>query len=393
MDINEALRIFEAAEANLVKLERVFKEARALTPDGICFGGNGEYEDRVRVYSEILAALPPIDGWKPTSIPIDLNDLARLRVDVLELGEPSEMFAPDDEVEKPARELAEYRHKLNSKRRPLIRRALVSLIDEVDGLVGDLAVWDTPSKEVNEKVSGKLWETLIDRIRSIDLLLGSSLPRPQGWGYLQRHLHFGMITDLRDIVENDWPGVRKGLTTNLYADDEPLPVHTDDLGALAATHPAGPVVSRLKWEVLSDDDFERLMFSLISSTKGYQNPEWLTRTNAPDRGRDLSVMRVTEDSLSGTTRRRVIIQCKHWLSKSVSLADVSTLRDQMSLWKSPKVDVLVIATSGRFTTDAVELIEQHNNGDRALQIEMWPESHLEMLLAKRPDLAAQFSLR
>jgi hypothetical protein len=117
------------------------------------------------------------------------------------------------------------------------------------------------------------------------------------------------------------------------------------------------------------------------------------RTNAPDRGRDLSVTRVANDPLGGTIRGRVIIQCKHWSDKSVSVADVSELRAQMKLWEPPRVDVLVIATSGRFSSDAVAWIEKHNAEDHALRIEMWPESHLERLLAERPALIADFRLR
>ena len=51
------------------------------------------------------------------------------------------------------------------------------------------------------------------------------------------------------------------------------------------------------------------------------------------------------------------------------------------------------ATSGRFTADAVALIEKQNQSDSALRIEMWAESHLERLLASRPALIAEFSLR
>jgi len=65
----------------------------------------------------------------------------------------------------------------------------------------------------------------------------------------------------------------------------------------------------------------------------------------------------------------------------------------MDLWQSPRVDVLIIATTGRFTTDAIDFIEKHNNSDRAMKIEMWPESHLEGLLAARPGLVAEFRLR
>jgi hypothetical protein len=65
----------------------------------------------------------------------------------------------------------------------------------------------------------------------------------------------------------------------------------------------------------------------------------------------------------------------------------------MELWQPPRVDGLVIATTGRFTADAVALIEQHNQSDRALHITMWPDSHLERLLAARPHLIGQFRLR
>jgi hypothetical protein len=65
----------------------------------------------------------------------------------------------------------------------------------------------------------------------------------------------------------------------------------------------------------------------------------------------------------------------------------------MELWQPPRVDGLYIATSGRFTADAISLIERHNQEDRALHISMWPDSHLEMLLAARPHLIAQFRLR
>ena len=65
----------------------------------------------------------------------------------------------------------------------------------------------------------------------------------------------------------------------------------------------------------------------------------------------------------------------------------------MTLWEPPRVDVLVIATTGRFSSNAVSMIEKHNNADRALRIEMWPESHLERLLAQRPSVIADFGLR
>jgi hypothetical protein len=156
---------------------------------------------------------------------------------------------------------------------------------------------------------------------------------------------------------------------------------------------AGDAVIELKWDKLTPKDFERLLFTLISFTEGYENPSWLTHTNAPDDGRDLSVQRVFQDKLAGTKRQRGIIACKLWTSKSVDLSEVTLLKDQMSLWQPPRVDFLVLATSGRFTTQAIRWIEIHNQGDSALSIEMWAGSHFEKLLAERPALVEEFKLR
>src|SRR4030088_3461189 len=103
-----------------------------------------------------------------------------------------------------------------------------------------------------------------------------------------------MTGGLRDIVKHDWPQAKAGLSKGLYDENEPIPVEVEDIGTLAASHPTGPVTTKLKWNILTAENFERLIFSLISSAKGYENPEWLMHTNAPDRGRDLSVTRVVD---------------------------------------------------------------------------------------------------
>lgn len=199
--------------------------------------------------------------------------------------------------------------------------------------------------------------------------------------------------DLHDIENTDWPPAKRGLRKGIHGTNDPIPVDVADLSALVEQRPRGAINTKLAWEKLSDEDFERLIFSLIATTAGYENPEWLMQTRAPDKGRDLSVFHVIVDRLFGTRRSRVVLQCKHWLSKSVNISDVSTVAMQMDLWTNPRVDILVIATSGRFTADAVDWIERHNGGGKSPKIEMWPESHLELLLAARPDLIAEHRLR
>ncbi|MFU8851662.1 restriction endonuclease [Micromonospora sp. SL1-18] len=132
---------------------------------------------------------------------------------------------------------------------------------------------------------------------------------------------------------------------------------------------------------------------MLSEASGYENVQWLMKTRAADRGRDLQATRVRVDPLSGTRRDRVIIQCKHWLSKSVTLPDISDNVSQMRLWEPPVVDVLVVATSGHFTVDAVQWAEKRDEARERPTVELWSRSHLESLLAQRPNLAVTFGLR
>jgi hypothetical protein len=391
--INSALRQFEATEANLVKLERVWSKVVQQMPSGLQFGTDPTYDELVRTYEDILSALPKIDGWKPERVPMDLNAIGQNRLDAKEIGEISAEITVEEDIEAPGRELSKYRHLLNKKRRQLIRSAMSDMITAVDETLLSLneSIPKRPRKASN--IGAPAWERLRQQIQEIDTLLGSALTRPRRWSDLQRHLHFGLMQDLLDIVRQDWPEVRSDLQKGLYDEDEPLPVEVTDLDTLASAQPKGQVVTKLKWSSLSGERFERLVFSLISSTAGYENPEWLIHTNAPDRGRDLSVYRVIDDPLSGTMRSRVLIQCRHRMTSSVSPSDVAELKEQIATWEPPKIDVLIIASTGRFTSDAVAAIEKHNAGDRALKIEMWPESHLERLLAERPAMIAEFGLR
>lgn len=152
------------------------------------------------------------------------------------------------------------------------------------------------------------------------------------------------------------------------------------------------LVKKLDWGRLSSEGFERLIFELVSGSRSYENVQWLQHTNAPDRSRDISALRLEDDDLCGYRQLRIVIQCKHWLSHSVGVSDINEARTKMELWAPPRVDILIIATSGRFTADAVALVERHNQENVRLRISMWPESHLEVLLTRRPDLVENFNL-
>ncbi|WP_198151109.1 restriction endonuclease [Hyphomicrobium sulfonivorans] len=388
-----ALEQFEATEANLGKLERLYAEIVVMIPEGIVFGENVEYEDRVRNFELLLGSLPRIDGWKPSAIPPDLDDVAQHRFEAAEIDELSAHVAVDRWIEEPGRELREYRFRFTSTRKALIRNALVGLIDQIDADIRAVRATVGPSEEPSKRLDAERWSALRRHMDQIEVLLGSAVKRPARWSYMLRHINFGYVSDLIDIEKTDWPNVKNTLRKSLYGVNEAVPVHVEDLSALVAARPAGPITTALAWSKIDDEAFERLIFTLISDTQRYENPEWLMQTRAPDRGRDLSVYRIIHDELSSTQRLRVIIQCKHWLQRSVNAPDVAATTAQMALWSDPPIDILIVATSGRFTADAVAWIERRNAGQASPRIEMWPDSHLERLLAARPAIIAEFGLR
>lgn len=395
--LNSAIRQFELAEGNLAKLERLWKSIESAIPSGIAVGESPDvvenYENHRRSYAHILEHLPSIDSKKPTTIPMDLDEIASCRFDAVELGEFGCQISTEQAITAPGRELREYRFNLDRARRQLIRESLEETMSLIDSDLRTLRASPDYSKEPGISIEAAEWQSLKEHVDALAMMLGKNVSRPSRWSDLSRHLHFGKANDLRDIIELDWPNVKSVLTTLMFGEDDPLPVAVTDLADLVRAKPTGPIATQLAWDNLSPEDFERLVFSLVSDQSGYENPEWLMHTNAPDRGRDISVFRVFADPLSGTIRHRVIIQCKHWLKKSVAQPDISSLRDQMTLWEPPRVDVHVIATSGRFTSDAVAFVETHNRSDTALRFEMWAESHLERLLAARPALIATYGLR
>ncbi|MEU7941395.1 restriction endonuclease [Microbispora bryophytorum] len=149
----------------------------------------------------------------------------------------------------------------------------------------------------------------------------------------------------------------------------------------------------LAWERIDSAAFERLIFQLVAETEGYENVEWLMHTNAPDHGRDVSAVRLQRDPLSGHSSQRVAIQCKHWLTRPVRDVDVNSAVVSIAHWQDPPFDVLVIATSGRFTSDAVSWIERHNSRGGHPRIEVWNDARMEFLLHERPHLIRAYELR
>lgn len=398
MNLNEALRKFDLIEANLAKLDSIWARMTSLIPpnDGIVivFSGGSqadrEYQGLARDFRDLVDALPMIDGWTVTARPLSLDEMAQDRLDELDVGE-FRTFTQKSAL-APQSQLDEYRHRLTRKRRQLVSGRLEELIAEADtALEAALVASGVLSRDDHGDARSSSLDRFARLVSEADRILGST-PRSAAWQRLQRHLGFARGVDLIDIHEHDWPTAKQELRC-VAIDNEPHAVGLLDVADLVAAAPRGQVSTALNWATLSAEDFERLTFAIITSAEGYENPDWLMRTNAPDRARDLSVVRVRHDSLGGVMRDRVIIQCKHWLTRSVSATDIGNALTEVSAWEPPIISTLVFATSGRFTAEAVRWVEKHNFNGKRPAIETWPESHLERLLAQRPHLVVDFGLR
>ena len=166
-----------------------------------------------------------------------------------------------------------------------------------------------------------------------------------------------------------------------------------DLGAAAASEKSGGVTTALLWDSITDEGFERLLFDLLRGLEGYDNVDWLMKTNASDHGRDFTAYRTLRDASGFVRRERIVVQAKHWRSKSVDPASIADVVSRLPAWEPPHIHCLVVAASGRFTPAAIRFVEAHNEKGSDPRIEMWAEVHLEAMLARRPELTAAYGLR
>jgi hypothetical protein len=389
VNLNDLLQVMDRAAANLAKLDAVWERASPMIPTGPSLGSTREYEDLRRSWTALMPGLPPIDGWRMSAEMPSEDEIGHAYLGYLEIGEPA--FAVMDAAEAPGRALDEYRFRLGQARRRAVRERLQELTMTINDLLP--MIMRDVARNSQEVITSVDATQVADAISEIERLLGDTISRRGRWGDLYRHMRFSQGHDWHDIVEQDWPSVRADIEAASLSDADPLPVPEIDLGIAASSHPTGGATAKLQWEAIDDDGFERLLFDLLRGLPNYQNVEWLTKTRAPDRGRDLSLERVIADS-GGTTRtERVIVQAKHWTTKSVAPADIVTTLAALPLWEPPVIRAPIIATSGRFTADAVGVVEKHNTDGKLPLIEMWPDNRLEVLLARRPDLVAPHGLR
>lgn len=384
MDLSDALNQFDRTLANIKSLEDLWQQYRQGVPTVAKFGLDTPSINQIRrEFADIAKSLPAIDGESLEAELIAFDDISQMILDADERSEVCREIV--DQIQLPINQLENYKYQLIQKRRTLVRNRIDEVIADVDNLLR-LTIPVQGGLKFSDNGDG--WIALQGMISELDRLLEPDLLANTRLNHLQRHLYFAEPHDLRDILNHDWPSVRAALT-DLVFDGEPLVVSVDDLGDLVRSQPTGSVTSELPWEELDPETFERLIFDLLRTANGYENTQWLMKTNAPDRGRDLSADRVTSDELSGTKRIHALIQCKHWKDKSINLLAISSLLAETELWNR-SFAVVIIVTSGRFTQDAVNWRENRELKGEFPAVEFWSGSHLEHLIASRPSLRLSY---
>lgn len=386
MDLSEALDQFDRTVANLDLLEGLWQQYKLHIPESPAFDLDTlEIEQLRRDYADAANALPSIDGYRVDPELLALDDYSQMLFDAHEISELSAFRGVYDLMQEPERQIGEYKHRFSKSRRRLVRRRMEEVVSEVDNLLHSSIESDLGREFPNGEDD---WASLREKITEINRLRGSATIRASRLRDFYRHTRFAEPHDLHDIVSQDWPNVRTALI-DLVFEGEPLVVQVDDLQELVKSEPEGAVSSKLDWGLLNQETFERLVFEILQNTKSYENVELLMKTNAPDRGRDISATRVLIDELNGTERRSVVFQCKLWLTKSVGVQEILVLLEEVKLWSRSFVEVFVV-TSGSFTQDAVDWREKREINNESPSVYFWPGTHLEHVLATRPAIRSAY---
>ncbi|MEP0854417.1 restriction endonuclease [Trichocoleus sp. DQ-U1] len=375
--IKDDLLILNSAEKKVSEIQEFISQAKKLIAEN-------KYIDIEETKNRCLkeaALLPIIGNYTPSFSSLEANS------NNLTLNLNQQLDAVQSILE-------EYSSRIYTKRMEITPSLLLDILEEIEDLLARLQdIYLGKNLPSSQKVEDSSLPKLKEKVSDIEICFGKGISQPQRWTDLNRHLAFGEIHDLDDIVYHDWPSVRQGILRSFFRLRDIASLDGESISELRSLVKHVANRSRFSWKELSSEEFERLIFQVISSPDiTYENAEFLMRTNAPDCGRDISVWRVYQDSFSGSIRHRVIIQCKHWPDRSLSVRDISYLKDQLQLWEPPRVDVLIIATTGCFSADTVRFMEKHNQSPSALRIEYWPIEKIRKIVDSRPYLLEKFKV-
>lgn len=147
--------------------------------------------------------------------------------------------------------------------------------------------------------------------------------------------------------------------------------------------------SDLNWDDLRPDDFEQLLYDLLSEL-GFINVDWRKGTPkkaaSPDSGRDLEADMQREDADGHNWIEHWFIQAKHH-SSAVSPAD---FRDALAWAEARRPEVLLLAVSA-LSNPSKQYIEDYERTNKpSFRIRVWERPRIERLLSRYPDLLRRY---
>jgi len=382
--IKNRLLILNTTEESVTRIQNLIYQARKLTPEQLGF----EFEEVHNEFIRETTLLPIVENYKPSSLNSGNNsDLTFLAL------------SPIQQLDEFQAVIDKYSLMLFEKRKGIASSLLLDIFEEVEDILSRLKeIYIGKGLPSCQEVEDSSLPRLKDKISEIEICIGARTSDIDKWSNINRHLAFGQISDLEDIINRDWPSIKQSILIDFFQLDlshiSGIDLsEKDSIGELRNLVKYEKIRKKFDWKDVSSEEFERLIFQVLSSQNStYENVEFLMRTNAPDCGRDISAHRVYQDSFSGVIRYRVIIQCKHWLGKSLSVKDISYLKDQIKLWEPPRIDVLIVATTGYFSADAVKFMEIHNQSSSPLRMEFWPIERIKKIMESRPHLLESFKI-
>jgi len=392
MELYNTIEELNKVSVNLELLKEKWAEIEQLLPvkGGWSEKDKSQYEIKCLEFSDILKEIPKIGDINIRNllpeydwVSQDSKDVSDLDVSDCIMEFYSETFAQDSEISK-------YEHAFKRERRRLIRNQVQQCVVDIDKIL-DLLNITLEGRYSSDALKPEEINPLKERIRQLDGLIGDSVSRPPRWSDLDRHLHFGLVHDLHDIIRLDWPSIKPSIDSFFYGDD-PIPIITQDIGDLVdSADKTGIIGTSLNWTSITDVQFERLCADLLKALPNWENVEWLTPTHASDRGKDLEAFWVYQDAARGTIRERTLVECKHRPDKSVSPKDIETLQN-LSVTHG-KADLYLVITSGKFSDQVTQIVDGWNESNSRLKVELWEHWKLEQLLASHPYIIKLYGLR
>lgn len=394
MDFDKAVEELNKVATNLGLLKNKWDEIQELL-DYASRGNWGQeekeqYDTKCLEFEDILESIPKIRGVEIQNVLPDYYAVSQEAKDVLTLDEPEVSTSFYSEIYSQGSEISKYEYHLKRERRELIRKQVESCINDFGDALDSLS-HIIQERDRGDQLEHREIEPLKYIVSQIDSLMGDSVQKPPRWSDLERHLGFGQVQDLDDIITLDWPAIKPALQSSFRGSD-PIPTKDKDLGDLVDhAGKSGEVPTNLNWAAITPEQFENLCTDLLDSSPNWENVTWLTHTNASDRGRDIKANWVIKDETRGTVREKCLIQCRHKIRGSVSASDIHELSN--ILRTHGNFDIYIIITSGKFTDGAIQSVESHNESDRKPTVEIWNDWKLERLLASHPELIQKYGLR